>query len=432
MLQSIINYLNTISGGNQFIAGAMSAWLMTVMTYLLRNIPLTIYQFLKKQLTTTITISNDNKVFYTLQRWFEYNNISDSMRAIRYSNGRWGEDSVIKGIGVGEHFFYFKRNFMWVTLSVNEKAGSNKIIESISIMKIGRSHKVFGDIIHAANELEDLDITCTSVYRFKDFWNLVGKSRLRSFDTVCVTDDARNTLTNTIDKFVSSEKEYEKLGVPYQLGIILYGPPGTGKTSIIKALATKYSKNLAIISPNKMLSFDTALETLPKNCICIVEDIDSARCVLSRGGDDDDEDSDSDESWTKFKKRLDFKNKTKKDDDAEKIIRAYSVDELSDILNALDGIVNVHGRIIIATTNHIEKIDAAVLRPGRFDIKVYIGYITKETFIKFLGRFFPDHAPIDPDTFELISDTMTGAKLQQHLLIEKDYNTILSTYVRMK
>lgn len=45
------------------------------------------------------------------------------------------------------------------------------------------------------------------------------------------------------------------------------------------------------------------------------------------------------------------------------------------LLNVLDGVVDTPGRIVIMTTNHPETLDAALIRPGRIDKKIYLGYM---------------------------------------------------------
>lgn len=61
---------------------------------------------------------------------------------------------------------------------------------------------------------------------------------------------------------------------------------------------------------------------------------------------------------------------------------------LSEILNAIDGISSYYGRILIFTTNHIEKLDPALIRPGRMNVKLELGYVDEEMFSQFAKLFF--------------------------------------------
>jgi chaperone BCS1 len=56
----------------------------------------------------------------------------------------------------------------------------------------------------------------------------------------------------------------------------------------------------------------------------------------------------------------------------------------------LDGIVGNEDRIVIATTNHINKLDPALIREGRFDLKVHVGYMTDETLRTYIDRMYPN------------------------------------------
>ena len=56
----------------------------------------------------------------------------------------------------------------------------------------------------------------------------------------------------------------------------------------------------------------------------------------------------------------------------------------------MDGVYGVHGRILLISTNHIEKLDPALIRPGRVDLCLEMGYTTPEMFEQFVGLFYPE------------------------------------------
>jgi mitochondrial chaperone BCS1 len=62
----------------------------------------------------------------------------------------------------------------------------------------------------------------------------------------------------------------------------------------------------------------------------------------------------------------------------------------SALLNTLDGAGAVEGSISILTTNHRDRLDPALIRPGRCDLEVKLGYLTAESCIKMFECFFPD------------------------------------------
>ena len=97
---------------------------------------------------------------------------------------------------------------------------------------------------------------------------------------------------------------------------------------------------------------------------------------------------------------------------------------LSEILNTIDGFCGVDGRILIATTNHIEKLDPALLRPGRFDIKLEMTHLTKETLISFLKAHFPEET-VKLDHSVNIKPNLTVAFLQELVLQKTSFNQIV-------
>jgi chaperone BCS1 len=62
---------------------------------------------------------------------------------------------------------------------------------------------------------------------------------------------------------------------------------------------------------------------------------------------------------------------------------------LSGLLNALDGVAAQHGRIVVMTSNHPERLDPALVRPGRIDVKVELGHADDTQIATMFARFFP-------------------------------------------
>jgi chaperone BCS1 len=77
-----------------------------------------------------------------------------------------------------------------------------------------------------------------------------------------------------------------------------------------------------------------------------------------------------------------------KPEDEQSVVIDFNFANLSDILNAIDGIQSNHGRILILTTNCIEELDSALLRPGRIDLKVEVGYVDNFILNQFMEKFY--------------------------------------------
>lgn len=111
---------------------------------------------------------------------------------------------------------------------------------------------------------------------------------------------------------------------------------------------------------------------------------------------------------------------------------------LSGLLNAIDGASSSEERIIFMTTNYIDRLDAALIRPGRVDIKKYIGYASDDQICRAFDRFFPkpgaatDISEEAKDFLKVIKTYKEGltarghcvnlsmADIQSYLLLHKD------------
>jgi hypothetical protein len=220
-----------------------------------------------------------------------------------------------------------------------------------------------------------------------DCWREDLFESARTFNNIFF--DGKKQLIDKIDFFINNKDWYYEKGIPYSLGIGLHGPPGTGKTSFIKALAN-YTKRHIIVLSLKIIKTKHQLESLffentynddnEDNSISwdkkilVFEDIDCiGDIILNR-----------EENKKKEKKNND--KKINKKDDLVKVgniiqticelnesTPTFSLTKdqpitLDDILNLWDGIRETPGRILIISSNHYNKLDPALIRPGRIDI----------------------------------------------------------------
>ncbi|QCD91065.1 mitochondrial chaperone BCS1 [Vigna unguiculata] len=185
-------------------------------------------------------------------------------------------------------------------------------------------------------------------------------SRIRAIGT-------KNDIIDDLDRFLRRKDFYKKVGKPWKRGYLLYGPPGTGKSSLIAAIANHlkfdvYDLELSSIDSNSELM--RAMRDASHRCIIVIEDIDCNKEVHARSkpnATSEDRDSESENEGSKMK--------------SEKFT-------LSGLLNYMDGLCSSGGeeRIVIFTTNHKEKIDHALLRPGRMDMHIHLSFLKGKAF----------------------------------------------------
>jgi len=191
------------------------------------------------------------------------------------------------------------------------------------------------------------------------------------FETLAMEKTAKEEIIEDLLTFKNGKEYYDKIGKAWKRGYLLYGPPGTGKSTMIAAIANfmyydVYDLELTAVKDNTQLR-TLLIETTSKSII-VIEDID---CSLDLTG-----------------KRVAKKEKEKSEDAKDPIKKAEEEDSkeskvtLSGLLNCIDGIWSgcAGERIIIFTTNHVEKLDPALIRSGRMDKKIELSYCCYEAF----------------------------------------------------
>ena len=203
-----------------------------------------------------------------------------------------------------------------------------------------------------------------------------------------------DTIRNRVDFFINNREWYNQKGIPYSLGLLLSGKPGTGKTSTIKCLANETRRHIFNINLNNDIT-KQQLESLFFNETVHVESgepycipLDQRIYVL------EDIDCQSDV----VRQRVSNADTTGKSDENS----AYQID-LSFLLNLLDGVLEMPGRIVIMTSNFPDLLDNALIRPGRIDIIAKFSCCSYQTIVKML-EFFYDR-DLENEQVELIRKT---------------------------
>ena len=200
----------------------------------------------------------------------------------------------------------------------------------------------------------------------------------------------KDSLLALVDHFTNKTGKFAIAGFPHKLGLLLHGPPGTGKTSLIKALAQYTGRHIISIPLNSIATnqglmdivfdrrYDVAGQYLPvrlpfSKTIFVMEDVDAASDVVS--------------------------NRSSLSSTASPIGPALPGDDvkftegkdklnLAGLLNVLDGVLDSPERIVIMTTNHPEKLDPALIRPGRINKRVYLGYLKPRQAMQMVEHYF--------------------------------------------
>jgi hypothetical protein len=200
----------------------------------------------------------------------------------------------------------------------------------------------------------------------------------RDFATIYLPTEQLNDIKTEINNFINTKKLYDAFQISYRKGLLFYGPPGTGKTSLIKAIANEYGLDIYLININDQdINDDTICDILGSisrggNRILLFEDIDSAF---------------SDKESVKFENK-NVNNNQLNDNYVTDKNESNKFLTYSGLLNALDGLKSSHnGVITIMTTNNINKLGDAFIRPGRIDKKFELTYCNNQQIHDMLKSF---------------------------------------------
>ena len=227
------------------------------------------------------------------------------------------------------------------------------------------------------------------------YWEKSTVINKRSLNTLYLPTDTKKLIVKTVNNFFASKDLYARLGVPHNLKILLYGGHGYGKDTIARVIASEYMRNIYYVTGGKTGSFvpeaitdNSSIVTHP---IFIVSDIDKYPFLINDTNVTlDNEQNTSD--------KMNYKQLFGK------------------MINALDGIMSGEGRIIVMTTNHIEKFSPVFTRPGRVDLLLEIKPVCLDVFKRYT---YDQYGVIIPDSLKLKNDKLSIADLQFDILYLK-------------
>ena len=250
--------------------------------------------------------------------------------------------------------------------------------------------EILEDALHY-NIIQDKDKTIIYSSLYGGLWEKTVSKRKRTLDTVILSNNTAQETFQDLKTFLQNQNWYFSRGVPYRRGYIFYGPPGSGKTSLALALAGELNMSICMLNfGEKRLNDENLIrfmEKIPLNSILLIEDVDSIFADrISVGGE-----------------------------------RGTSL-SFSGLLNALDGIRSKDGVIVIMTTNHIEKLDPALLRPGRADVHVRFDYAKEEQIRRMFLKFYLEEKEemINDFVNNVPENKISMASLQAYFLVWKD------------
>ncbi|KAF9881104.1 hypothetical protein CkaCkLH20_01254 [Colletotrichum karsti] len=407
-----------------------------------------IFRFIQDNFMSSIHVQSTDEIYTHMMKWLALQPLMASSRSLTaetVSKTAWEEEEelealqtrMIAGSGddetrylnfsnqeakappryvpaVGVHGFWFRNRYFRLhrkqqnVFDGAEAYGTFRKEEDLVISCFGRDPGPIKELLRFVKEFYYSDHYARTTikrpspqpmrrYGGRYNWSQVANRPVRPMRTVVLDPKQKGQVLADMNEYLhpASPRWYANRGIPLRRGYLFYGPPGTGKTSLSFALAGVFGLDIFVISLLEPTlteeDLGTLFNSLPRRCVVLLEDIDTAG--LSRGQDEEIDDaapaSESKDDNDNQNANKDGENASKKEDrpgrrttkddwkvsDLARALKKEAKDDkkgisLSGLLNAIDGVASQEGRILVMTTNKPESLDEALIRPGRVDLQV--------------------------------------------------------------
>ena len=359
-MKTLLNLLKE-AGFNSANLTILITAMTTAILAIFKQVPIKIFKqikyFIKSRTMYTIQLQSLINQFACDRafEWIRKQNFKSIKRALRlqpYDIVKDDKEAILENIynksGMPLGTFTSCKKFTIISIAVTkDNEHSSDTLITINIFGLF-SKRFTEDLLCTIGENRDVNRKYIEYNTLNNMGGFTQSTKFkRNLSTIYLEN--KNKIFESINVWKNSEEFYRERGIPYKLGILLYGEPGTGKSSLVHAIASELNKDVIVLTAGAILNgklsrYNTACCDTPP--IIVIEEIDTI--VNSRQNE------------------LGEK---------EKVI-------LSELLNFLDGPSSPDSCVVIATTNHIEKLDPAIIRSGRFDIKIHMGKISRDLAIQ--------------------------------------------------
>uniref|UniRef100_A0A915AYD2 Mitochondrial chaperone BCS1 n=2 Tax=Parascaris univalens TaxID=6257 RepID=A0A915AYD2_PARUN len=401
---------DSLSTNPYFGAGAGLAGIGLGMS-ILRRLAIVSNAFFRRRFIISLEINNEDAAYPWLLNYINRHSVRQTRHLSVHTAVRQAESgrtlttfSYLPSHGM----HYFLHNYRWIQVERQrekqtiQRNGYRTPFETVTLTTVGVDVQFLKNILDraTAEALAEVETGLVVYQAVGPDWRRFGAPRRkRPLASVVLDDRLSDEIHDDFSEFCSSAQWYAERGVPYRRGYLFYGPPGSGKSSFIAALASHFGYSICMLSLSERTLDDDRLNHLlntpPPNSIVLLEDVDAA-----------------------FNSRADAVQKQKAYEGLTRVT-------FSGLLNAIDGVACAEERILFMTTNHVERLDPALIRPGRVDVKKYFGYckgsMLAKMFIRFYGNRVSDEVAYKFQTSATaLGADLSPAQIQGHLLLHKE------------
>lgn len=371
MIHEIVDWISVQIKTNQFFGAAAFASIAAAIFASLKGVPSWLWERFVTLVSYKVTIYQTDELYDYITFWIRDNHKSKA-RNVEYTTRSADDDDYpsdnntsgkkakdIKEIPI-EDFFYLRKYRRWLRISF----GRDKLENANNLKSVYLKHYTFKGLF-ASRSIRKLIGEINQQYGnakreprfyisrgsyFSYMQNITGKP----LSQVVLNAKLKNDILNDVNMWRDSKDEYNRRGISHKRGHCYFGPPGTGKTTLARAIAIEYEMDVYNVNLNNIDGDDDMISMFTEvnpNSILLFEDIDAY-----------------------FDKRNAINKKSKV--------------TFSGLLNALDGAISLNNVLVIFTTNHIEQLDPALLRPGRIDVIKEIGFATNIEVNEYMSMFY--------------------------------------------
>jgi len=368
---------------SEFLSGAFLLSVFAGIILALKSFGKIIYNRIRRKVVYSVQIEQTDELFRYMERWFkahyenQYRNVIAHLKEIyipfdspptdddesqtddlRY---RQRDDTVFIKYR-GSYIKIFKgREKLENANSLRSLYFDNFTLEIIFFKS--KIHKLLNEVVEY-NQKFKVKTDKREIFTWDGYnWEKLTDVKMKTIDQVIIKESIKKSLVKDIDRFIQREQWYAEKSIPYKRGYLFYGSPGNGKTSLSSAIAHYLNRSICTVTLSEIKDDGFMRDIFSKtksDSILLFEDVD-----------------------TMFTKRK-SKNKL----------------TFSTFLNCLDGVFYKHGIIVIMTTNHVEKLDPALIRPGRIDFQINIDNPEFEEVKSYIELFFEKSVDISKNGYK--------------------------------
>lgn len=375
----------TALSSNQLLIAGIGTTLVAALAMQARGLFETLKGLVGNQLFSTLTARSNGASVERLTRLVAKNRLHAWGRSYSVT-----EDDALT-VGYGSGLARWNGTWIWYTLRIDENAKTFNVVEVLTLAFLTRDRSVVTRFVaealdDATQDRETIDIH----HKGSGGWRAIPRVK-RPVETVFANAGMKAALLGKIEWFLANEAWYRQRGLTYKLVVLLHGEPGTGKSSLIQAIASRFNRDLYCVDQLQALGPEIGRF---RNGILAIEDIDTLGSLRREAVDPGD-------------------GPTEGPAPSPKVL-------LHGVLNTLDGLATPHGLITIITTNHLDALDPAMVRPCRIDLKLEVGPLDYSAFAEMFASYYDGTAPSLPrEAYR----PQTGARLQEIFMGAPDPKT---------